>query len=75
MIRHEIPAIALKRTVNLIKALDGPTAVAKFFGVTHSAVAQWYTRGVPSDRLPKLLALASRKGYTYRPAQLRPDLY
>lgn len=41
----------IKLTAALVKALDGPTAVARIFHVNPQAVSYWLRVGIPDNRL------------------------
>lgn len=54
----------------LIRAADGPTAVARALGLRQSAVSNWINRGkVPLEHLAAVSALAG-----VEPEQVRPDV-
>lgn len=55
---------------HLIRAADGPTAVARALGLRQSAVSNWITRGqVPLEHAAAVCALAG-----VDPAKVRPDV-
>ena len=38
----------------IVEAMDGPTAVARIFGIRPQAVSQWLVEGIPQARLQTL---------------------
>lgn len=57
-----------QNTLKVIQEAGGPSAVAKFFGITPSAVSQW--KHIPVERvnaLSKLTGIPREK--------LRPDIF
>lgn len=60
----------------IIDFLDGPTAVAKLFGISAPSVHQWRTCGIPDDKLIRLAPmLEARKGSKWTRRSLFPREY
>lgn len=54
-------------TADLIRALGGPTAIARRIGCTTSAVAQWGRAGIPRDRHLAVWQMALEAGVDWEP--------
>ena len=63
------PFVATKEA---IKLAGGPTATAKYFGVSRSAIHQWVERGCPANRV---LALSRLVEGRILPEEIRPDVF
>jgi DNA-binding transcriptional regulator YdaS (Cro superfamily) len=60
---------ALCKIINII---GSEQALAARLGITQQAVSQWFKKGVPPARIPKLIKICNGE-VTER--ELRPDIY
>lgn len=57
---ESVRRLDIERSKEIVKALGGPSALAREFGITRPAVCHWIRRGIPEDRL-QVIQLKWRK--------------